>query len=114
MVDGVGGHHDVADVDGRVKRPGDAGVQQRAHAKAVDQHLRARGGVHHAHAALHQHDGGGADDAHVELHAGDARDLHGADLSHVLAYKLDFDIHGADDADAVNRLVHASFLCLAG
>ena len=98
MVHGVGRDHEVADVDARVKRPGDAGVDHVRDAVEVDHDLRAQGGVDLADSAARHHDGLPVQGSLVELHPGVGG---GRAAVERLPQQLDLDLHGADDADLV-------------
>ena len=53
MVDHVGGDDDVSDIDVRVQRTGNPGVNDGIHSKVIDQDLGADGGIDFADAAPH-------------------------------------------------------------
>ena len=99
MVHGIDCHHDIADIDARIKRSADAGVHDGRCAEAVYERVGAKGGIHHAHAAFHDGNGMIAEAAGREGHSGLRFLGDVARLPHEALQRVDFDVHGPYDAD---------------
>ena len=107
VVEGVGAHHEVGDVDGGIKRAGHARVHDVRHAVQVAHDLHAHAGRHLADAALGDDDRHASERALAEAHAC-ALAEHGA--VRMLHQGGDLHVHGADDAELDLLVFHfASF-----
>ena len=108
-MDGIGGHNQVANIDGGVKRTSHARVNDVRHVEAVNKDLRANARVHLAHTAENNHGWHAVKHSFRKLHT---RNHLGCCIFKASLQVAYLNLHGANDANFRHVVRHTRFLLI--
>ena len=107
VMDGIGGHNQVANIDGGIKRTGHTRVNDMRHVETVNKNLRANTRVHLAHAAENNYSRHAVKRSFRKFHTCNHLGCCVFKASFQVAY---LNLHGANNADFRHATKHARFL----